>query len=481
MEFYWKLDINNYTPMTYTKNFFKGKRIVVMGLGFHGGGVAVARWLAKNGAKVVVTDIKTRQELKLSLEKLKGLPVKYHLGGHRSADFKNADIVVQNPAVPRESRYLKIAAKAGAEIENEATLFFKLHNPQKIIGITGTRGKSTVSTLLLQILRKKYKKIKLAGNIGSTVMFDIVDKVKKNDQVILELSSWHLENLGQKRLSPHIAVITNIMPDHLNRYKGLKDYMKAKGNILRFQEDDDMAVLNRDNNYTKQMGKIVGGRRFWFSKKVFPEENGTLVKNNTIIFRFNGKEKKVCSLSSIKLRGEHNLENILASITVASILGVNSSIIRRVVNNFDGLGDRLELIKSMDSVKYYNDTTSTIPEATIFALKTLANKKNIILIAGGVDKKLNFKNLAREIKKYCKVIILFKGGGSNKMINELEKIKYKPFITNIKLMSDAVGIAKSFSRRGDIILLSPACASFNLFVNEFDRGRQFKEIVKKIK
>ena len=451
-----------------------------MGLGLHGGGLAVARWLAKNKAKVIITDLKNKNQLKNSINKLKGQLVTYHLGEHRVADFKKADIVIQNPAVSRQSRFIKIAAKAGVQIENEAGLFFKLHNPKKIIGITGTRGKSTVSTLLHQILIQKYKRIKLAGNIGSTAMFDIVDNLKKNDYVILELSSWHLENLGDQNLSPYISVITNIMPDHLNRYKGLKDYTMAKVNILKFQDREDIAVLNYDNTITKNMGKMVKGRRFWFSKKIFTDQNGLYLRNKNIYFRINGQTNKICSLSAIKIKGDHNIENVLAAITVAKILNVKNNQIIKALKEFRGVQYRLEFIRELRGVEYFNDTTSTIPEATIAALKSFTSK-NIVLIAGGTDKKLNFKNLARQIKIHCQAVILFEGQGSNKIFNELKKIKFKSIINNVKTMQAAVGLAESMSKKSDVVLLSPACASFNLFVNEFDRGNQFNRVVSILK
>ncbi|MBU1164064.1 UDP-N-acetylmuramoyl-L-alanine--D-glutamate ligase [Patescibacteria group bacterium] len=467
--------------MQLQKSDFKKKNVLIMGLGLHGGGVSVARWMVKAGAKVIVTDLKTKNQLIDSVNSLKPLNITYHLGGHQYNDFIQNDIIVQNPAVPKESKFLKIAQKAGVQIENEATLFFKLHNPQKILGITGTRGKSTTTTLIYELLKKKFKKIKLAGNIGTVPMFNVIDQIKGQNEVVLELSSWHLENLGDQKLCPNIAVVTNVMPDHLNRYKSFKEYIRAKENILRYQRYFDVAVLNRDNQHTKAMGKLVCGRRFWFSKKEFKNENGSFVKNKNIVFRLDGKETKVASVSAVKILGEHNIENVLAAVTVAKLLGVPKLQIKKVLSKFSGVESRLQFIKEINNIKYYNDTASTTPDATIAALKTIAKKKNIVLIAGGTDKKLKFENLAKEIKKNCHALVLLKGEGSKNIIPRLKKVKFKSLISEVSSMVEAVSIANSLAKKNDIVLLSPACASFNLFTNEFDRGDQFVNIVKKLK
>ncbi|TAN58729.1 UDP-N-acetylmuramoyl-L-alanine--D-glutamate ligase, partial [Patescibacteria group bacterium] len=212
-------------------NEFKNKKVLVMGLGLHGGGVAAARWLVKRGADVTVTDLRDRKALKSSLDKLKGLKIKYALGGHNAEDFKMADMAVQNPGVPYNSPYLKIAKKFGAEIVNEAALFFKYAKSKNIIGITGTKGKSTTSTLVHKILRAKWPKSLLAGNIRDTALLNIADRAEKNTPIVLELSSWQLEGLEKIRTSPRIAAITNIYQDHLNRYPSYQAYVAAKENI----------------------------------------------------------------------------------------------------------------------------------------------------------------------------------------------------------------------------------------------------------
>jgi len=502
---------------------FTGRKVTVMGLGLHGGGVSCANWLIKHGAKVTVTDLKTKEELKPSLDKLaikrsSDQTIKLVLGYHRENDFRNADLIVQNPGVPRESKYLAIAKKSGVPIENEASLFFK-YCPAKIIGVTGTRGKSTTSSLIYQLLKvKSYpdvksgsrpkrrdklqaRKVWLAG-LPQKPMLEILDQIKPNDLVVLELSSWQLEILGEQKLSPQIAVLTNIYPDHLNRYLGMADYVKAKINIFQWQNKNDFVVLNLDNFETKKLGGKVRAKRFLFSKKYFAEQNGSFIKNKQIFFRKDGKTYKLTNLSTYKLIGEHNLENFLAAITVAGIFGVKPKEITAALNKFKGLPGRIELIREKNGVKYINDTTATTPDATMAALKIflerqIPNSKSqtlskfkiqnsrfkIILIAGGASKNIpiqKYQELAAMIKKTCKAVILFEGEGSDQMAKDLKAIKFRELVTNVLGMSSAVGIANNFSQTGDIILLSPSSASFGLFINEFDQGDQFNKIVSDI-
>ena len=468
----------------------KGKKVTVMGLGLHGGGVATVLWLVKHGAKVTVTDLKSEKELALALNKLeikrsKDQEIEMVLGRHREIDFNQADLIIQNPGVPRESKYLKIARKAGISVENDATLFFK-NCPAKIIGVTGTRGKSTTSSLIYELLKKSEirnqkseKKVWLAG-LPQKPMLDILDQVKPNDIVVLELSSWQLEILGQQKLSPHIAVVTNIYPDHLNRYPGMKEYIAAKKNIFHWQNSDDFVVLNFDNPQTKTMGQEVVCRRFWFSKKYFSEQNGCFVKGKAIYLRKEGKVIKKANLNDIKLFGWHNLENVLAALAAVAPFRIPAKDIKSVLNKFPGLPGRLELVREAGGIKYINDTTATTPDAAMAALK-LAKRKNVILIAGGDTKNIpdaKYKELAKLMKQRCKAIILFSGRGSEQIRTQLKAVKFKPFVFGVSEMTEAVSLAQSFSRKGDTILLSPSCASFDLFINEFDRGAQFERAVK---
>jgi len=479
-------------------NNFKNKKVTVMGLGLHGGGVAIAKWLVKHGAKVIVTDLKTPRGLASSLEKFTPAEKKkiiFVLGRHRIMDFQTGAMIVQNPGVPRESRYIKIARQAGIPIVSEASIFFSLC-PASIIGVTGTRGKSTTSTLIYRLLNSKFEsrnskvsRIWLAG-LAQRPMAEIIDRIKPRDVVAAELSSWQLEILGEHKLSPFISVFTNIYPDHLNRYSGLSSYVEAKTNILRNQGAADFAILNFEDPLVRELGSQVQGQRFWFAKKSVADQNGCFVKNGAVIFRSQGVEKSLVRLSDIKLRGGHNLENVLAALTVAGIYQVPRAKIKKVLSGFSGLPGRTELVRKIQGIDFINDTTATMPDATLAAIKSQIPKfktqnSKLVLIAGGADKNIpqeRFDELAKRIRKYCRAVILFQGDGSEKIKKSLKKFSASTSVfQELESMVDAVAIARSVAKKGDTVLLSPAAASFGLFINEFDRGDQFNQAVKSIK
>jgi UDP-N-acetylmuramoylalanine--D-glutamate ligase len=454
-------------------NNFKGKKVLVMGLGLQGGALSVVKWLLKNKAIITITDIKTRQQLKPTLDKIKKLPgaknIKYTLNKHDLADFDDQDLVVQNPGVPKESKYLAKARRLGIPIVNEAVMFFGLYKG-KIIGVTGTRGKSTTTTLLHKILKTRIKHNQLAGNIAINPMLSALDKLKINSWPVVELSSWHLENLAEYKKSPHIAVITNVMMDHLNRYKDFNEYKQAKIFNIQNQKSSDYAVLNADNKYTKNFAKYTKAQVYYFSltKKV----KGCYLKNNFIYFNNN----KILNTDKIKLLGQHNLSNILAAVTVAKIIGVSNTNIAKAINNFKGVDYRLQYIGKYKHAKIYNDSTSTTPDAGKAAL--LAVSAKTILITGGVDKGLDYSQMAKAIKQKASLVIILSGSVGKKLLPELKKLKYTNIISNINSLSKAWQLAKkNLSDKEKSILFSPAGASFNMFTNEFDRARQFDKLV----
>lgn len=393
-----------------------GKKVVIMGLGLHGGGVGVVKFFVKQGADVLVTDLKTKSQLKESVDKLKKLNIKFVLGRHREKDFTEADLVIKNPAVKAGSFYLKKAK----EIKTDIQIFFDLFEGE-IIGITGTKGKSTAATLIYNLLKKKYSNIFLAGNIGISPL-EIFKKTNKKSKVILELSSFELEDLEK---SPHIAVVTNLFEDHLNRYKDFKEYINSKKSIFKFQTKNDLLFLNKDNKYTKSFAKEAKGRVVFF------------------------KDRK-------------------EALAIAEYYKIKNA--KKIIEFFKGVSHRQEYIATKKGVKYINDTAATTPESVMLAIKKF---KNIILIAGGEDKNLNYEELKKEIKKNIKHLILLPGTATDKFKKGLN---YTPASS----MKQAVKKASQIAERGDIVLLSPGAASFNLFKNEFDRGNQFIKYVKEI-
>ena len=432
------------------KNLFKGKKVLIMGLGLHGGGVSAAKFFYKQKAEVLVTDLKTEDKLKESFEKLKSYKkIRYTLGKHEEADFINADLIIRNPDVPASSPYLKVAGKNNVPVETDVSLFFK-YSKAFIIGVTGTKGKSTTASLIYHILKSKFKRTFLAGNIGVSPL-ELLAKIKKGDKVVLELSSFELEGLTQ---SPNIAVVTNIMPDHLNRYASMAEYVEAKKTIFKFQNKKDYLILNSDDSIVRQMSSRANGKIVLFSKIEPPKE--------------------------FKLFGEHNLYNLSAAIEVAKILKISAKNINKALKTFGGVPSRQEFVKEVNGVKYFNDTTATIPEAVISAINSFSIKfpdSRIFLICGGVYKGVDYKQMTSKIKEKHVELIMLPGSGSDKIKESLGNYQ----TNDVSSMQEAVKRAGELAREGDLVILSPAASSFNMFKNEFDRGDQFVESVRNLK
>ncbi len=487
------------------RNEFYDKKVVVMGLGLHGGGLSVAKWFFSQGSHVVVTDLKTNKDLETSVKALTQFcaryrlshstqrlhSIEYALGGHRDQDFIDADLIVQNPDVRSISPYLELARENAIPIENEASLFFLMTKGTPKIGITGTKGKSITASLLYHIARAHDLKTTIAGNIRTIALFDIIDDIIRREEkedfhpVILELSSWQLELLENKRLSPNIAIVTNVLEDHLNRYEGMEDYGRAKQHVYKHQTENNYVILNFDNDITRDWGnKGTPGGLIWFSRErknmgdgVFVRDAGTGEKE--VAFRKGEDIETVCFVSDLALPGVHNIYNSLGAIAAAKILGISNESIRDSLRTFHGVSDRLEKITFIKGRSIYNDTTATTPDATLAALRTLSprNAKNIVLIAGGADKKLDYHGLAPVINKVVHSIVLLSGTATPKLGSELNAIRYKGKVEMANSMNEAVGKAWRHTREGDIMLLSPGAASFGMFLHEFDRGDKFREAI----
>ena len=427
---------------------FQNKKILVMGLGIHGGGLGVANFFSKIGANVTVTDLKTRKELRPSIKQLSGHP-KLVLGQHNLVDFLKADLIVRNPGVPAESEFLAAARRANVPIEMESSLFFTLSPSKNIIGVTGTKGKTTTALLIGAILEKAGKDVKVAGNLRVS-MLNLLSHIRKDTWLVLELSSWQLEGLGERKLSPHIAVLTNIYYDHLNRYKTFADYVEAKKNIFKFQKPSDFLVTKKD------LAGVVKG-----------------AKSKVILF--SAKDESMETLNASRLIGLHNLENIACASKAAKIIGIDEKVVVKALKDFC-VPDRLEEIRVIDGVKFINDTTATAPDATVAAISSFSNA--LILICGGADKNLDFSQMASAINRKVKKVILLDGSATPKIAKLVNR---KLVLGQFSNLRKAVNKAWEVSEAGDVILLSPGCASFGMFKNEFDRGEQFKKIVSELK
>ncbi|MFA6098500.1 MAG: UDP-N-acetylmuramoyl-L-alanine--D-glutamate ligase [Patescibacteria group bacterium] len=454
-------------------NNIRGKKVTVIGLGLQGGGLAAVKWLARKGADILATDLKSRKALSPTISKLKKYKIKYILGYHRHKDFKNADLIIKNPGVPRESEYLRTARKNNIPIETDISIFFRLC-PAKITGITGTKGKSTTTSLLCEIIKNSGKKPIIAGNIKVSPL-EVLNKINDRTPVILELSSWQLEDMAHLRQSPHIAIITNIMPDHLNRYDSAAEYKNSKKLIFAFQKKLDYCILFYDQ--LKSLKKHIKSKVLFFSGN-HKNFNGSFLQNDSIYFNNNGKKEFIIKQNEVKLLGAHNVLNILAAVTAAKIYGVKTKYIRQTIAQYPGLQDRLEFIAEKNGIKFYNDTTATTPESAVAALDSFKQKP--ILICGGFDKQLDYKRFAGKIISTAKKVILLKGTATNKIINCFKIKKFSDY-SAAGSMQQAMNVALQFATMGDLVLLSPGAASFGMFVNEFDRGDQFKNYIEKLK
>jgi len=433
----------------------KNKRILVMGLGLHGGGIGVTKYLVEKGAKVIVTDLKNKQDLAESVKKLAKLPITFTLGQHRQSDFKNADLIIKNPGVPDDSPYLALAKENSIPVLMDINLFWRDCPSQKIIGITGTKGKTTTAQLTAEIIKQAGFKMVLAGNLGISFL-EVLPKIDPDTWVVLELSSWQLEGLAKENSCPHISLITNIFPDHLNRYSNMDAYVAAKKNIFLNQKKEDYLILNQNNPWSQKLASQAPGKTIFFSQNDIPKT----------------------WLKKIKLPGKHNLANVAAAIKISQLLKIDPKIQKKTVFSFTGLPHRLEFITSLRGVDFYNDSAATNPDAACAAITSFKNP--LVWILGGSDKELQFNKLFRTAAKRGKLraLILLEGSAHKKI--QLEIKKYLPHVPcrgPFSKFRPAVMTAKELAQKGDIVLLSPGAASFGMFKNEFDRGNQFKKIV----
>ncbi|MDZ7815023.1 MAG: UDP-N-acetylmuramoyl-L-alanine--D-glutamate ligase [Planctomycetota bacterium] len=450
-----------------------------MGLGLFGGGLGVTRYLYEQGAKVHVTDLKDEKTLRPSLEKLSGLDITYRLGSHEEKDFTDCDILLVNPAVPPSSPYIGAARRAGVELETELNLFMKLcWSP--VTGITGANGKSTTTALTHWIVKQSGVNAMLGGNIGRSLL-DIVDQTGPDVPVILELSSFQLENLRWLGRSPSTSVVTNITPNHLDRHGTMSAYTEAKAAILDYQGGQDVAILNADDEVASSLESRVKGKLWKFSLADEPEQ-GAFVDDGQFVLRLDGTMELICATSEMNLAGSHNIENALAAILASrSALGDrwNRDRCAEALATFECLEHRLERVRTHKGVTYYNDSIATNPESVIVALKSMAAPK--ILIAGGYDKKLSFNQLAESVCTENVSAVILIGQTSDVLSESLEKAFDKHGtrvdVYKEKSLADAVERAGSIARWGELVLLSPGCASYGMFTNFEERGKLFKEYV----
>ncbi|GLV60394.1 UDP-N-acetylmuramoylalanine--D-glutamate ligase [Dictyobacter sp. S3.2.2.5] len=439
-----------------------------MGLGLQGSGMASARYAAQQGAIVRVTDMKSPEVLAPSVQALSGLPIEFILGEHREEDFRWAEIVIRNPGVPWTSPYIRLAQEHGARIEMEIALFL-LACPGRVIGITGTRGKTTTASLIYEILRASGAPTLIGGNVAGVETLSLLPQITPETLVVLELSSWQLEGLAPHKISPQVAVMTNVYPDHLNTYSGMEDYAEAKANIFRHQKPEDLAIFNYDNPWTRRFGEEAPGQA-WFTSL---ERGGSFARHSEQVepFRF----------LDTPMAGRHNLENILLATTTARLLGVSDDVIAETVRRFQGVPHRLEEVRERNGVRYINDSASTSPVAGQVALE--AFDAPIVLVAGGNTKHLPLEQWPERIVQRCRDVVLLAGSGTDELLPTIQQEVQKQGTTDpvrgvFTDYQQALAAAAELTRPGDVLLFSPGFTSFGMFLNEFDRGDKFVAFVR---
>ncbi len=434
---------------------YKNKRILIFGLGLNEGGVGSAKFFANQGAIVRITDLKNEIDLDSSINQLKDFKnIEYVLGKHQFEDIDWADLIIKNPGVKPNNEFIKYAKEKGKEIEMDMGIFLQFVDAKNIIGVTGTKGKSTVSTLIYEVLKSTNKKVIFAGNIGKSVLATI-PHLTKDSLVVLEISSFQLEAFDQHKISPHIAILTNIYPDHLNYYPSIDEYIAAKKLIAKYQTSDDFLFLRESDPVTSQKEFLDG------------------LKSQIEYFSANDLDKKYHP----NLLGKHNLENIACALQVIRILEIAKEKALEVMKKFKGVEFRTQLIFDKD-VKIYNDTTATGPDPAIMAMETIPYA---IVIAGGMNKGMDYANYVTELEKNAKEVFFLEGDATDEILSLLRENKSNLLIHGpFSDLEDLLIALKSKAKKGDIILFSPAATSFNMFQNEFDRGRKFNQLVEKI-
>jgi UDP-N-acetylmuramoylalanine--D-glutamate ligase len=430
--------------------------VLIQGLGLNQGGVGAARYFAEKGRHVLVTDLKTENELQPSVEALKKFKnIEFILGKHREKDFAEAGLVICSPAVPLENKYLKIGEENKIPVYCPMSYFFT-HHHGRIIGVTGTRGKSTTANLIFQILKKAGKEVYLGGNIGRSVL-DFLDQLNDEAISVLEISSFMLKWLEKVNQSPEISLLTNIYPDHLDYHSSMADYVDAKKQIFRDQKAGDIVFLNLDNPEIKRLKNQAPGKI-----KDFSSEKVNFQNLNLDIFH--------------PLFGQHNRENIQAAVAVSRYMGVSEAVIEKTIENYDGLYGRQMFLGEFNGVKVVNDTCATIPEAVIVALDRF-RQFSTILFAGGKDKGVDYSALAEKISNVRpKLVILLKSSAADKLKKELVKLDWSKF-DEVDSLEKGIKLAMQAGENGDLFLFSPGGSSFERFANEFERGRRFDKLV----
>ncbi|WP_414698637.1 UDP-N-acetylmuramoyl-L-alanine--D-glutamate ligase [Peptacetobacter sp. AB845] len=444
----------------------KGKKVLLVGLAKTG--ISTIKCLAKYGADITVNDIKTEDQLEEIIAEIKDIDgIKYILG-HHPENISDIDMVVVSPGVPLDLPFIKKVIEENKELIGEVELAYQLAKKPYFVGITGTNGKTTTTSLTGEIFEKAGKETYVVGNIGNPVI-DAVQAANEGASFVTELSSFQLESI--KDFKPSVSAVLNITEDHMNRHHTMENYIDAKARVFMNQDKENFCVLNYDDELTKALAEKCNANVVFFSR-LEKLEKGIYVENGDIIIDINEKINlmKVCELS---LPGGHNLENCMAAAAMAYVSGIDIEVIREVLKTFKAVEHRLEFVKEVEGVKYVNDSKGTNPDSTIKAVQAYENP--IILIAGGYDKGSTYDELLEIAKKNVKTLVLL-GQTADKIEEAARRIGFTD-IHRVEDMKEAVKTCHDIAKEGDIVLLSPACASWGMYKNFEVRGKDFKDNV----
>lgn len=452
------------------ERYARGKKVAIIGIGVSN--LPLLEYFYDLNARVTIFDSKESNQISVeAMQKIEKYGFEFIGGKDSLSRLKGFDIIFRSPSCMPDRPELVEAVENGAVLTSEIEMVLKLA-PCKVIGVTGTEGKTTTTTLINEIVKKSGRKTYLGGNMGKPI-FTKIRNIKPENIIILELSSFQLSDMD---ISPDISVVTNIYPDHLNVHKSYEEYREAKKNIFKHQSENGIVVLNYDNEFTREFAKEANGKVIFFSSKEKLDDGFIYDKaDGTIKYCEDGVRRHIMKKEDIKLRGIHNYENICAALAAtSSIVDVDTQV--EAIEEFTGVEHRLEFVRELNNVKWYNDSIGTSPASTIAGLNSF--DEDIILLAGGSDKGLDYKEVGEAIARKVRALILT-GPTSEKIENATKQALNGK---NIEIyytsnMQESVNLAKEIAKAGDVVLLSPASASFDLYKNFEDRGHQFKDCV----
>jgi UDP-N-acetylmuramoylalanine--D-glutamate ligase len=445
----------------------KNKNILLIGFGKTG--ISTLKFLNKMGANVIVNDSKKENEMTDILSLVSNIEdVEYTLGKELE-DLSNIDLVIVSPGIALDTDYINKIRNNNIEIIGDIELAYRCGNNPAIIAITGTNGKTTTTTLVGEIMKKINNDTYVVGNIGNPIM-DTVTTATNSSCLVAELSSFQLESI--KYFRPDVSIILNITPDHLNRHKTMQSYIDAKANIFKNQKDSDITILNYDDKNVRTLSKSVKGRLVFFSRKE-KLNNGVYINNDgDIIISYNGDELNLMNKSEVSLPGNHNLENILATIAAFASIESDLELVKKSLRTFKGVEHRQEFVKEENGITFVNDSKATNPDSTIKAIESYKNP--VILIAGGYDKGGDFYDVIKAAMDNSVKALVLLGETKERIESQANELGFDGLIIKTQNIKDAINVSKKIAKSGDIILLSPACASMDMYKNFEERGRDFK-------